>query len=331
MWFGMMTSRTKKDVMMHRNPDGVRFLKSFMRLFQGLSIGSEKGPWKPIQTGVLLSTRAALELQESLLQDHGFLYVLLSHLSQDALENFFSTVRLKNPPPKPKDFKCATRSASLSQLLRPNPNGSYSCVDGEMLVGIKSSKPRQQPTRVLCPTAAMLERFVVDDEGAFEYLCGYIVGQVKKNFKTCSICASAMCADRPAEECSTVLQLKSYLPNKMPLVIPTAAALEILKTSEAFFWHNKEALLENRSQLTAINKAILKVTPTTLPGCHGVPQKLTKCFLRTRVHLYLRKLNEFLKNHLHQGVAAKVLECVRLPEPSCSFTCHAFVLGHSTA
>lgn len=161
-----------------------------------------------------------------------------------------------------------------------------------MLVGINSSKPRKQPICVLCPTADMLERFVVDDAGAFEYLCGYIVGQGKKNFKTCSICAAAMCADKPVEECSMVLQLKSYLPNKMPLVTPTAAALEILRTSEAFFWHNKEALLENRSELAAINKAILKVTATTLPGCPGVPQKLTKCFLRTRVHLYLRKLNE---------------------------------------
>lgn len=291
-WFVMLTSRTKKDAMMHQNPDGVKFLESFILLFQGLAIGSEGGPWKPIQTGVLLSTRAALELQESLLQDYGFLYVLLSRLSQDALENFFSTIRLKNPTPKPKDFKSATRSASLSQFLRPNPNGSYSCVEGEMLVGINSSKPRKQPIRVLCPTADMLERFVVDDAGAFEYLCGYIVGQVKKNFKTCSICAAAMCADKPVEECSMVLQLKSYLPNRMPLVTPTAAALEILRTSEAFFWHNKEALLENRSQLAAINKAILKVTSTTLPGCHGVPQKLTKCFLRTRVHLYLRKLNE---------------------------------------
>lgn len=183
-WFGMMTSRTKKEALLHRRPDGINFLESIICLFQSISIGTKGGAWKPVQTGVFLSTRSALEIQDELYRNHGF--------------NFFSEIQLRNPVPKPKDFKCALRSASLAQLLRPSPNGSYTAVDGEMLVGIKDKQAKPQPTAIICPTKAMLQSFTVDDKGAFECLCGYEVSKVKKNFKTCRSYAAAICCHSSA-------------------------------------------------------------------------------------------------------------------------------------
>lgn len=249
--------------------------------------------------------------------NHGFLYILLCRLSQDALENFFFTIRLKNPTLKPTDFKSsAIRNVSLAQLLRPSPNGSW--MDGEKLAGIKNSAARQQPTHVLRRTAAMLERSVVHDTGAFEYLSGHIVGQVKNTSTHAASVFGLHGADKSAEEYSSVLQLVS--PAKQDTISDSHSNCTWSpQNMGGIFWHNEKALLENRSHITALNKAILKVRPTTVPGCHGMSQELTKCFLHIWVHLYFHKPKEKISKELSaRGMAEEVLECVRLPEPSCT-------------
>lgn len=264
---------------MHKSEKGRRFLEEFMSLIRSLSIGSTGWIWKPVQTEqLLLSTGAALAIQEELLMNHGFSFVLFSRLSQDALENFFTTIRLRNPVPKPRTFKSALRSASLAQFLRPNANGSYAASKGEMFVGIKDKKANQKPVSVICPTQPMLTHFSPDDAEAFEYLCGYVVCKVNKNFKTCNICAAAILQDKPLKECSRLLQLKSFIAEKMPMVTPSGPALMLLKASEAFFSLNREAVLNNRTQITVLKKAILKVVKTGIPDCHSVPDKLVHCF-----------------------------------------------------
>lgn len=89
-----------------------------------------------MQTGIILTTMSAMQLQEHLVVKEKFLFVLLSRFGQDALENFFTTLRMKNAVPSPREFKFALRSVTLSQFLRPNPRGSYACSDGEALVGV---------------------------------------------------------------------------------------------------------------------------------------------------------------------------------------------------
>ena len=50
-----------------------------------------KPDWKPVQTGVILSSASILGLAEDLLQPTNFL--LTSRFTQDCLENLFSCVR----------------------------------------------------------------------------------------------------------------------------------------------------------------------------------------------------------------------------------------------
>lgn len=56
-----------------------------------------KGAWKPVQTGAVLSSVAALSLRECYITKQGFKFLKLSRLSQDALENLFSSIRFKTP------------------------------------------------------------------------------------------------------------------------------------------------------------------------------------------------------------------------------------------
>ncbi|KAG0419486.1 hypothetical protein HPB47_004065, partial [Ixodes persulcatus] len=62
-----------------------------------LSFGNEvKQVWKAIQTGVILATTSALELRDHLLNEKGFLFLLLSRMSQGILENLFLTLTVTN-------------------------------------------------------------------------------------------------------------------------------------------------------------------------------------------------------------------------------------------
>ena len=92
-------------------------MHSVVDLFKNLKIG-ERGDWKPVQTGVIMSTTSILEIQEELLND-GFKSLLTSRFTQGCLENLFSMVRLKNPIPSSLSFKYALKIISISQFMKP--------------------------------------------------------------------------------------------------------------------------------------------------------------------------------------------------------------------
>ncbi|KAH7978663.1 hypothetical protein HPB49_006327 [Dermacentor silvarum] len=104
-WFKLMSSRTTKLSISHFNEnryeDTIMFLKDLIDLFEKLEIGgATKKSWKPIQTGIVMSTTVMLHVQKLFLEDFGFGFLLLSRFSTDALEYLFSTLRSKNPVPR---------------------------------------------------------------------------------------------------------------------------------------------------------------------------------------------------------------------------------------
>ncbi|KAL1470117.1 hypothetical protein MTO96_040653, partial [Rhipicephalus appendiculatus] len=73
----------------------IRFLKKFIDMFQSLKIDS--GTFKPVRAGVILSTLSIVYLQDFLLNEDKYSFILTSRFTQDSLENFFSAVRRRNP------------------------------------------------------------------------------------------------------------------------------------------------------------------------------------------------------------------------------------------
>lgn len=164
----------------------------------------------------------------------------------------------------------------------------------DILVGVKDQKAshKPKPVSVICPTQQMLARFSTYDVEAFEYLCEYVGSKVCKNIKICSLCASVILEDKPVKECNRLLQLGSFVMKKTPLTTPCGAALALLKTSEALFSLNRDAVLKNHARITAVKAAVPKAVEMGILDCHSVTNKLVHCFLHTRVHLVLNKLNE---------------------------------------
>ena len=114
----MALSRRKEDAY----NDAINFFRSFMDIIANLTIG-DRGQWKPVQTGILISTTSIINMAEDILYDQPFF--LTSRVTQDCLENLFSCVRYRNPDPTAKEFKAALKAISVAQYLKPSKYGSY--------------------------------------------------------------------------------------------------------------------------------------------------------------------------------------------------------------
>ncbi|KAG0438645.1 hypothetical protein HPB47_016930, partial [Ixodes persulcatus] len=112
------------------------FLKNFKEMFSLLIILDKlsQGMWKPVQTGVLISTEAAFHLRNYFLNQQGFKYVFLSRFSQDILENLYSTTRRKTPNPRAREFRSAFRIIVLAQFFQPIRQGEYAVDDSVHLM-----------------------------------------------------------------------------------------------------------------------------------------------------------------------------------------------------
>lgn len=170
--------------------EAVKFLRGVIKLFEGLKVGI-KGEWKPIQTGVLLSTTSVLNIADELL-DAGHKFLLTSRLTQDCLENLFLVVRLKKPMPSPLEFKYALKMISSAQYLTLPRSGSYHKDDGKFLTDFFN-----HPVRVPCePQVGLIsfsdEQIIQDlpqaERDSLYNLAGYCMHSIRNNEKTCDRC-----------------------------------------------------------------------------------------------------------------------------------------------
>lgn len=135
-----MTSRNIKtalsDLSAQRADEAKSFLEDFIAMFSGLTVVDKDGkdPWKPIQTGAVLSTLSALALRALYITKHGFRFLMLSRLTQDALENLFSMIRFRIPIPWAREFKSTFRIISLAQFSQPSRHGPYQVDDSQYLL-----------------------------------------------------------------------------------------------------------------------------------------------------------------------------------------------------
>lgn len=290
-WFCIMTSRTTKlalsNVTETERQASIGFLKNFVVLFEGLSIGSVKNaPWKPVQTGAILSTLSVLELQEYFLSFCKFRFLFLSRFCQDALENFFSTLRAKHPIPRLYEFKCALRSATLAQFLHTSADGSYTKDGGFLLADLSSDNEDSTRETVLIP--ADIQDINMLEYESFLYFAGYVVHSAKKLVKNCDACVSAMTGNKDVPR---LTQLKSYKEKLAMCVVVSEAVVEVLKVAESQFQKNKEQHIHNHVPVSATKIAVKNAIScnTLFPRCHNVLEAILSVFFSARIHIQVRK------------------------------------------
>lgn len=296
-WFKLMTSRTTKLAFSHfddvQHDNAVAFLNDVIELFGNISIGSvKKTVWKPVQTGVILATVGALELQALFLKDYQFQFLQMSRFSQDALENLFSTLRSKNPVPRVLEFRAALRAATMAQFLRPSREGSYAQDDCFLLTGMQGGAADTR-NNVTCPDDFLdIEN---TEQESLEYLAGYVVSQVKKT-NLCQDCRAAISTN---SEGNKLTVLKAYNKEKPSLAVPSPAVLQLVETAESYVRSNRENLLENRVSIKDLQAEIQDrlFWGSCFPTCHRVSNDILAIFLRTRVRILVGKKNRELVQH----------------------------------
>lgn len=160
----MALSKNKED----KYIDATNELREIIAIFKNMTIG--RGGWKPIQTGVILSTTTVLELAEKLLQDK-VSFLMTGRLTQDCLENLFSVVRSKNPVPSCLESQRVLKTICTAQFMRKVKHSSYDEDDSLYLADFLDNKPSEdsQPSKTTQPFDD-IEEVVVVTEGIFNRL-----------------------------------------------------------------------------------------------------------------------------------------------------------------
>lgn len=297
-WFTLITSRSFSVAMSkakeNKHDEAVTFLKGFMKLFQNLNIrkAGQADAFKPVQAGVLITTASAIHLQKKLLEEYKFRFVLLSRLSQDALENLFSTVRRKHPVPRPLEFKSTLRIITLAQFFNPSRHGSYEHDDSvDLLEYIASRPPVQSATEDEIPPDSTEAEDIDDaEQESLCYLAGYSARAVMRKHSLCDNCISFL-KDDPGVDHGTLLSLKSYRSTgDNPLVTPSRSVVELLTHGEKVFRNCEDRI--TKLPMSTLRDTVLSANLAAgFPQCHDLATKLLNHFLLMRLRFHLRKVN----------------------------------------
>jgi len=95
-WFDLMNGRSYENSLRCTAVCQSKFsvLEDMTNLARQMMFAGKRSSWKPIQTGILMSTYSVLQLYEDLVVSRRYRYLLAGRLTQDSLENFFSQVHV---------------------------------------------------------------------------------------------------------------------------------------------------------------------------------------------------------------------------------------------
>ncbi len=302
-WFSLMNSRHFTLAISKANVDEynktIELLKLVIEIFQN----SKMGPWKPIQTAVILSTLSVLKLQEVVLNDGGDKFLLTSRLSQDCLENLFSSVRIKTPIPSALEFKRNLRIICVSQYLKVPENCNYD-VDESIFLAEFLLPARKQLRKLIAhvddgePCMLLINNVCTtfDTElkkselNGLKYIAGYCVSE---ELGRCDVCDTFIRIENTesANDQEFVIQME-FKSNKKSLKYAKFPLLKLLKNAEGYF-KTVESQLSHQIGLKErlVNTMITcDKTVSLFPTCHDIAKKLLSRFFTIRVNSLALKL-----------------------------------------
>ena len=286
-WFDILTSRHLIEALSMKNMfayvEAINHLKTTIRVYETLTI--ENGNWKPWQTGVLMSTKSILQLQEKLLVSENFNYVLTARFTSDCIENIFSQVRSKNPVPSAKEIKANLRAVSIAQFLTEKKGANYSFDDGEFLADFLKVPSHQIPEeeveedREIQSNPNLRFDLTIQEEDVLYYVCGWVVKGVKDNSKVCDSCVKSVLNSPDDNVPSSLLEEKDFTGES--LIQVSSEIFDIFLLAEKRFQRVDFTSKNILKSLVANHLASIK--PEKALNCHGILQKMLTKFFRFRL------------------------------------------------
>ena len=286
-WFDLLTSRHPVDALSMNNlfayVEAINHLQETTNVFRSLSV--EGGSWKPWQTGLLMSTKSILQLQERLLVSEDYGFVLTARFTSDCIENLFSQVRSKNPVPSAKEVKANLRAVSIAQFLTKKKGANYSFDDGEFLADFLNV-PAHEGTEEEAEENHEIENnpnlrvdLTRQEEDILYYVCGWVLKGVRDNNKVCEQCVKSVLSLSSDERSASLLEEKDFTGES--LVRVSAGIFEIVLEAEQLF--QRFDLTGKDILKSLVSKQLATCESDIVLNCHDILKKMLTKFFRFRL------------------------------------------------
>jgi hypothetical protein len=320
-WFDAANARNRSEALYCKSGSKIKSLLFMMDLMPKLlfSSASRHSSWKPIQTGILVSTQSMLDIFASLVASGLYSYLLTSRLTQDALENLFSQIRGRgNSHPSPVHFRNCLRLISISQFLAVPKRSSYAVSECDFAVSLLKSKTSVERVSSIDPNHASLDvtnepqqlshsidatQLTYTEKNALCYLIGWLAFKLKTQLKSCKTCVDFLVSSNPDDRNAIHAQLiaiKSY----GWLTFPSLSLQKVILAAECIFQRNKaECLTSINSLQLLIDKSavLLNGSDPVIPTCHNAGLLLLEKFFRLRSHICAQGISKLAKNERQYG------------------------------
>lgn len=300
-WFDLMCSRNPGLALSKLHPkkydEAVALLRRVVYVMSNVRIGD--GQWKPIQTGIILSTVSVLGLSEEIFKMN-IAYLMTGRLSQDCLENLFSSLRLKSPVPSPIEFRNNLKIIAVAQFLKTPSNTSYNLDDSQYLADFLETPKTPTSGGDELPVEVVVDSSVdccIDESEylALYYLAGWSIKALDtENHCTCMLESSVSSPDQNLAEFSLLSELKEY--KKDCLHHPSVKAFKMLTSAEKLFRQWSEVITEVKNPVEYIIEKIMPELKEFVFTCpkHDTKKLLLKKFYTLRLHIECKRITQFI-------------------------------------
>jgi hypothetical protein len=334
-WFDVANARCRSQGLFQSSGAKVQTLLTMLEIAPKLTFsGGRNSTWKPIQTGILISTQSLLDLYASLVATGNYHFLLTSRLTQDALENLFSQIRGRGDShPSPVHFRHCLRLISVAQFMKVTDRSSYSIDDSTYAMPfLKTKHPADcsisrpgagcqpgdgcisRPVDIVDGDSSCLIPFLVEDgivrnpsggdmcdTNALYYLTGWIAFKVKHELKSCSSCTDFLSRSGTSDSDNPQARL-THLKSFGGLTHPSDALHTLIFAAEEVFTSSEsESLLSSNVLELLLSKCTLLLSNLHLPQCHDVGRRVLTRFFRLRSHICSKRLSKSSEQERQHG------------------------------
>lgn len=258
-----------------------------MELFQETKIG-QKSTFKPVQSGIVITTSSIIDLTQYLVHERKYQYVLTARFTQDCLENLFSCIRVKQPTPNALQFKQNLKLIAISQYLKSPYSSNYNKDDGEIIgcsLNTHKAKTVEECTAIVLHPKDNI--YIDNIELNLLYnIAGYIISSIIKCTRVCLECLDSVGSKQydPNQKYSKLVQLRCFRKNTLFFV-----------NNETFtYFYNMEVIIRQyhshfkNTQCNFLAFYLDKMKDIrcyTIKHCHNLPSKIMKRFIVYRMRI----------------------------------------------
>lgn len=296
-WFRLLTSRSLKLALSKHKPEkfneAIDYLKEIMDLIQNMNVGIKK-LWKPFQTGILISTKSAIELSTYLIDKIGFKYILTARFTQDCLENLFSLLRTKHVIPSALQVKNDLKIVTVAQFMKNVSNSSYDEDDRlffSEFLDVMTEKKRNKDTSMKNKNINA-ENIVLDNKkkivfnflelNCLYYIGGYIINSIKEKQTVCNFCVNATGSRNSTDyPYASLTRHKCY--EEETLFFINETMFKFIVSMEVIFRSFYETVWTLDIDLNKFFISKMQKIFFSLPECHKLREKIIKKYVSFRI------------------------------------------------